>query len=64
MAQGAMTVAVEADLGGNDGQGRRLALRTIHAGTSGAKKNQKMQKQQSKEKLTLIFYVLVFQQQI
>jgi hypothetical protein len=37
MAESAVTVAVEPDLGWNDKQGRRLALRADHGHTSGKK---------------------------
>jgi hypothetical protein len=42
MAQGAMTIAVQANLSGNNGQRRRLAFWTIHGFTP----KQKTQKQQ------------------
>jgi hypothetical protein len=37
MAQGAVTIAVEANFGRDDGQGRRLALGTDHEYTSETK---------------------------
>jgi hypothetical protein len=56
MTQGAMTVPVETDLGGNDRQGRRLAFRAIH-GVPLKQKTSENANKQPEEKLTLIFYV-------
>jgi hypothetical protein len=62
MAEGAMAVSVEPDLGGNDGQGGGLALRTIHENTSGAKNISKCKKDNLRRNLTVIFSLLIFQQ--
>jgi hypothetical protein len=51
MAESAMAVSVEPDLGGNNGQGRRLAFRTIHENTSGGQKHQKTQNNNCVEKV-------------
>src|ERR1017187_2112736 len=62
MAQSAVAVAVEPDLGWNDEQGRRLALRADHEYTSGKSTTSVLQEQQSREKSTLISLGEVFQQ--
>jgi hypothetical protein len=58
-----MAVSVQTNLSGNNGQGRRLAFRAIHGLPLGARTSKKANKQ-PEEKLTLIFYVFVFQQLI
>ena len=63
MAKSAMAISVKTDLRGDDGQGRRLALRTIH-GVPLEQKTSKRTNKQPEEKLTLIFLMLVFQQLI
>jgi hypothetical protein len=45
MAEGAMAITVEPNLGGNDGQRRRLALRAVHENTSGAKTSENTKQQ-------------------
>jgi hypothetical protein len=45
MAEGAVAITVEPDLGGNDGQGRRLTLRTIHEIPLGPKTSENAKQQ-------------------
>jgi hypothetical protein len=61
VAEGAMTIAIKTNLSRNDGQGRRLALRTIHECTSGTKNNRKNKNYNLGRNSTVIFFVLVFQ---
>jgi hypothetical protein len=42
MAESAVTVAIKPDLGWNDEQGRRLALRADHGHTSGKKHDKRL----------------------
>jgi hypothetical protein len=56
MAQGAMAITIKTNLGGNNGQGRRLAFRAIH-GQPRMQKTSETAKFQPRGKLTLIFYV-------
>jgi hypothetical protein len=51
MAKSAVTVAVEPDLGGNDEQGRRLALRAGHVYSSVPSTTSVFQEQQSRRKI-------------
>jgi hypothetical protein len=56
MAQGAVTIPIETDFGGDDRYGRRLAFRAIH-GVPRTQKTSENANLQHEEKLTLIFYV-------
>jgi hypothetical protein len=51
MAQSAVAVAIKPDLGWNDKQGRRLALRADHGHTSGKSTARVLQEQQSRGKI-------------